>query len=216
MKGARLLGALALLGVGWADVILDVSEKGFPAGTIQWSVRVSGKQKIERQIIQPGGNMARKTITAYTNDKGLTTKIEFEMPSTAIIEGRASKGMTRITANLFETKTVEAIIRVPGRTIRQPIPPPSVPSQDDSAFWFVRDHPKPGDTVYFGWFDILNLKWIAVERTFVGKKPVPNAHVLGDANVVTEKRDGVESTLYLDDRGEPILIESGTTRMVRR
>lgn len=216
MKVARLIGAMALLGVSWADVILDVKENGIPAGTIQWSVRVSGKEKIERQIIQPGSNLPRKTIVSHTNSQGITTKVEFEMPSTAIVDGRPVRGTTKITANLFETKTVEAVIRVPGRTIRQPILPSAVPAQDDSAFWFIRDHPKPGATVYFGWFDIMNLKWIAIERTYIGKKPIPNSPIVGDANVVTERRDGVDSTLYLDDRGEPILIESGTTRMVRR
>ncbi len=216
MKAVRLIGMLALFGVGMADVILDVKENGVPAGTVQWSVRMSGKEKIERQIIQPGSNMPRKTIVTHINAQGITTKVEFEMPSTAIIDGRAVKGTTKITANLFATKTVETIIRVPGRTIRQPILPSAVPAQDDSAFWFIRDHPKPGAAVYFGWFDIMNLKWIAIERTYVGRKPIPNAPIVGEANVVTEKRDGIESTLYLDDRGEPIVIESGTTRMVRR
>ncbi len=136
------------------------------------------------------------------------------MPSTSIIDGRASHGWTTITTRFPANKPPETMIRVPGKIIHSPTAAAEGVTVDLSAMWFVKEQPKPGASASFYAFDILNLKWQQVDRVYVGRQGVKG--LVGEVNVVRETRDGVDWTFYLDDHGEPYLIESGDTRMVRQ
>jgi hypothetical protein len=216
MKALASFVVVMLAAAGQAEVLLGVTENGAPSGTIRWSAKTTAKEHTEKRIISTGENSRNKTIITYWNAKGELTKVEFEMQSTSIINGRALKGRTSITATFPEGKDSEAIIRIPGKTIKQPIAQPPLPTEDPTVYWFVRDQPKIGTVVDYAAFDILNFTWQSVERTYVGRKPAPVPGFSGDTNVVTESRDGVNSTLYFDDTGQPVCIVTGTTLTVRK
>lgn len=206
--------ALLCANIASADVTLLVTNKGLPTGTIRLSIRFSGKSRTDREQILPPGKGPAKTIEWNWNDKGEPTKITFSMPSTAIIDGHPSSGTTSIVTTFPPNKESQTTIRVPGKTIHQKTPVQPGLINDPTAFWFVRDHPKPGDSFGYYAFDIQNLKWNEVDRTFIGRQPVTG--YIGDLNVVKEVRDGVETLFYLDDRAEPVLVVSGDMRMVRQ
>ncbi len=60
------------------------------------------------------------------------------------------------------------------------------------------------------------MAWQQVRTTYVGKKPLTLAGRAMLANELTQAEAGRTETYWLDDQGQPLLIETGKTRLERR
>jgi hypothetical protein len=99
--------------------------------------------------------------------------------------------------------------RYPDRTFA---PIPGYSRADASDLWFSKVSPSMGTTVTSTVFDIEHAKWQVVETTYLGRKWIAVGGRQVEANEVRDIRDGNVKRVYLDDRGQPILMKNGQMR----
>jgi len=101
-------------------------------------------------------------------------------------------------------------------TTRSYVPLAGYSLADESDLWFSKTHPKAGTTVRSTVFDIENSGWQRIETTYIGKKWITvDGHRL-NVHEVRDVRDGVMREVYLDDKGQPVLMKSGQFRTEKR
>lgn len=92
---------------------------------------------------------------------------------------------------------------------------PGYSRADASDLWFSKTHPLPGTTVSSTVFDIEHPHWEIVETTFVGRRWITIEGRQIEANEVRDIRDGKVRFVYLDDRGQPVLMQNGPMRTTK-
>jgi len=92
------------------------------------------------------------------------------------------------------------------------MPIPGYSRSDASDLWFSRTNPLPGTTVTSTVFDIEHARWQVVETTFIGKRWISVGGRQIEANEVRDVRDGNTRRVYLDDKGQPVLMKNGQMR----
>lgn len=83
--------------------------------------------------------------------------------------------------------------------------------QDESEFWFIRDHPNVGDSVSAYKFNPNTLKWDFVKTTFHGSRPM----VISGHKVEAYVTDSEQGTAFLDGDGLPLRLELPNAAMER-
>ena len=91
-------------------------------------------------------------------------------------------------------------------------PLPGSSRADASDLWFTKVLPSSGTTVHSTVFDIEYAKWREVETTYLGKKWITVNGRQVEANEVRDIRDNKVRTVYLDDKGQPVLMKNGDLR----
>ena len=98
-------------------------------------------------------------------------------------------------------------------TTRRTYPPlPGYSRADASDLWFSKTVPLPGTTVTSTVFDIENQNWQVVETTFLKRTWITVGGRQIEANEVRDIRDGKVRKVYLDDKGQPVLMKNGQLR----
>ena len=92
------------------------------------------------------------------------------------------------------------------------MPIPGYSRADASDLWFSKTRPLPGTTVTSTVFDIEHSRWRVVETTYIGKRWIVVGGRQVEAHEVRDIRDGNTRKLYLDDRGQPVLMKNGQMR----
>jgi len=91
-------------------------------------------------------------------------------------------------------------------TERTFVPIPGYSRADASDLWFSKVIPKAGTTVSSTVFDIENAKWQVIKTTYVGKKWISIGGRQLETNEVQDVRDGGLRQVYLDNKGQPVLM----------
>ena len=83
--------------------------------------------------------------------------------------------------------------------------------RETSAFWFIRDHPKKGQTANYLQIDFNRMGWKTVKETYLGDEKITlHGHRIKAHKVLTSA--GLE---WLDNRGLPYRLEySGARKTV--
>jgi hypothetical protein len=95
------------------------------------------------------------------------------------------------------------------------MPIPGLSRADASDLWFCTTVPLQGTRVTSTVFDIENMRWQAVETTYVGKRWITVGNRQVEANEIRDVRDGSTRWVYLDDKGQPLLMKNGSIRTER-
>lgn len=117
--------------------------------------------------------------------------------------------------NLMVTFTSQGAFVVDARgdernTIEKPLPE-NAKLEDASEFWFVRDKPKPGDSVEAHQFDLETLEWRLQTTKYVGPAQVKIGKRTFEAHELLTSR----GPIFVDDKGLPLLFEMGEMRLER-
>ena len=91
-------------------------------------------------------------------------------------------------------------------------PIPGFSRADASDLWFNKVIPTVGTRVTCTVFDIEHARWQVVETTYLGKKWITVNNRQIEANEVIDIRDGNVRKVYLDDKGQPVLMRNGPLR----
>jgi hypothetical protein len=86
---------------------------------------------------------------------------------------------------------------------------------DATNFWWKTTKPDPGQTVTYQSFDMEEMKWSDVTLKFVGKAKVKIGGQEYDANEIDRTEDDETSKVYVDDKGDALVIEDGDMRIER-
>ncbi len=95
-------------------------------------------------------------------------------------------------------------------------PIPGYSRADASDLWFSKVVPQPGTRAMSTVFDIEHAKWQVVETTFVGRRWITVSGRQIEANEVRDIRDGNVRNVFLDDKGQPVLMKNGPLRTEKR
>lgn len=82
---------------------------------------------------------------------------------------------------------------------------------DPSEFWFLRGRPQPGTKVERYRFDLTALAWKKTTVEYVGPRPVD----IGGRRVAAHLVRTDEASVYLDDAGLPLVLETKEFRLER-
>ncbi|HVL38530.1 MAG TPA: hypothetical protein VM328_03970 [Fimbriimonadaceae bacterium] len=96
------------------------------------------------------------------------------------------------------------------RTAQRPVPD-GQGIEDAAEFWFIRGIPKPGEEVKALRFDLEKLEWRMQTSSYVGPADVQ----LGRRTLKGHELTVDGRTIYVDDKGLPLLMEVGNLRLVR-
>jgi hypothetical protein len=96
------------------------------------------------------------------------------------------------------------------------------PRADATNFWWKNSKPSSGDSVTYQSFDMEEMKWTKVTLKFVGRSKIKIGDQELDANEVDRTQIEVDhpeaqetSKVYVDDKGDPLVIEEGEMRIER-
>ena len=95
------------------------------------------------------------------------------------------------------------------------MPIPGLSRADSSDLWFSKTIPLPGTTVLSTVFDIEHTRWQKVETTYVGKRWITVEGRQIEANEIRDVRDYNVRRVYVDDKGQPLLMKNGPIRTER-
>jgi hypothetical protein len=116
-----------------------------------------------------------------------------------------SDGTTHVTLTRQGVSSTR-VIQAPKRASRK----------DPSAYWFVVTRPSPGMWLTCVHFSPAKLEWESMRTTYVGRKPVTVAGRSVMGNEIVQSVPGETDTYWLDDQGDPIVIDTGKTRFERK
>lgn len=123
----------------------------------------------------------------------------------------ASETRTVVTAT-FTSTGVETVSEAGGKTTKKAIALPEGKATVGSEFWFCRDKPLAGDKSSYWRFDLGKLEWVQSVVQYHGPRQITVNGKSITAHCITT--DGTKS--YVDDKGDPYLIESPGLTMTRK
>jgi hypothetical protein len=182
---------------------------GKQIGSIRTTLKVDRGGYFEESTakITQGG----KTVSIYTktqlDSKGNWTRKGLELGSgaTAIKAFAIPKGTSALVFMERGGKKYQAEVKQTS----------NLPTTDTTARWFISYKPKPGETVNFQRFDMQRRQWSDVTIRYVGVKTVTLEGKV-HAGFETERTEyGKKSTVVLDSKGIPILLDSPEMRLER-
>ena len=100
--------------------------------------------------------------------------------------------------------------------------PPAVPLAsktsrvDPTNFWFKKGSPDVGTSVVYQGFDVLEGKWSDITLKYVGKKKIKVDGQEVEANEIDRTEGDDSSTIYVDSKGDLVLLVDGDMRIERQ
>lgn len=88
----------------------------------------------------------------------------------------------------------------------------TAPIANPSEFWFMPDKPAVGASVQSYSLDLESLVWEPTRTTYVG----PGTIALHGESVAAHRLDSRQGTVWVDDKGLPLVIEGSQFRLERR
>lgn len=197
----------ACLGQTRYEVVIDGKHAGY--ATMSQRFGADGTKSVDlRMELTAGG---KKVVMRSQNTYDRTG-----VPTRKFLDANIAGGeLQQQTVATFDARGAN-IVRIDGgkRTSRQIPLVEAAPRGNASEFWFERDQPKPGDNVRTYVFNMSELAWQLQTTYYRGRKSIK----LGDREVSAHFVETVgdrPSKAYLDEKGIPWVVESGTTILKR-
>lgn len=192
------------------------------AGELTLSVQMSGmsgRANLVNKVMSDGSKYVRmsmvlkdptgKSVTVLQESTYDKTGAPVRKLQTVTSAGGSSRQAIVVT---FDAGGAYVKIEQGGKTVNQHAPVPAGKRiAATPEFWFVRDHPKPGDVVTYWRFDLNTLGWVESKSQYHGYRTISvggkqtRAHLVTLGNV----------SAYVDESGDPYKIESDGTTLVR-
>ena len=206
-----LLASCGLAACGFAQTVtLDAFQNGKAVGNVQFTRSIQGgiQTNITKITSIQNGTSTVLVMTAVFDPSGTPLSKGLEVHQggqNATLKAILSKGSAHVA------------IDAGGKKATRDLPTKTATSiTDPSIWWFVKTAPKPGASVKYQSLNLTNMTWEDIESIYGGKKAVKVGAKTVTAHQVTQKRQNGTSTIYVDDKGMPVLIEQPTIRFVRR
>ncbi len=206
------VAAFCLVSLGMAATKLTLKIGGKPSGGVETSQRLTAD----------GGRIVELRLSVHTDTKVVnihTTSI-FDAkgePVRKVQELSSSDHEMRVVIASFDASGVTVVVNNGETRETKHIPAlKDVTRAEVTGFWWLRDHPKPGDKVVHQAFNMDSLAWDMTETTFVGDAQITVAGKPWTAHKVKSVVGARETISYLDETGQPLRIEAGPALMERK
>ncbi|MBX3111825.1 MAG: hypothetical protein KF857_07435 [Fimbriimonadaceae bacterium] len=198
---------LAAAAVAFGNVEMTIAAPG-----------VHGRAVVRQSITDKGHKSLRLEMTLRDKDGKVRVVVQesdydkqarpVSMTQKTSIPG--GNALQTLTVRFSETKAT-VVVEEAGHRNETTVPAPSKPWRATPEFWFVRDKVEPGGETTYWRFDLASQKWVETKCVYVGRRKVRAGGKEYDAHCVL--MGGVKS--YLDDKGDPVRLESGRLVMER-
>lgn len=209
----RLIGGVVVVGlvsVGWAgEVVLDVDAGG-----------LKGSATLVNQLLPNGSKYVRLgMLLEDATGKSVSVLQESTYDKTGrpvrLLQRTNLKGGSALQSVVVTFDDTGANFKVDqgGKTVNDTIKYPAGKSVlATPEFWFIRDMVNPGGVKSYWRFDMAKQDWAEIKCEYHGKRDLKWGGKTVNAHLVT-MGDG---RAYLDDAGDPYVVETGNGKMVRR
>ena len=205
-----------------AQIVLAASV-GF--GQAKYSVEIGGKMAGTASLSQKIGVDGVKTVDLKMDLKLTSQKLSIRSQSTYDKHGQPIRKFmdSNIPGGTLQKQLVATfddrganLVQMDGgkRTTRQIPLVAAAPRTNASEYWFIRDLPKPGDKVRTYTFNMDLLAWQLQTTVYRGRKAIKLDGKSIEAHEVETIGDR-PSKAFLDDKGVPWMVESGSTILRR-
>lgn len=186
--------------------------------SIKTDIGVSGKATMTNKIQPDGRKYVRLSMLLKQADgKSVSVMQEsyYEKDGTPIrilqVTNMADSGTRQSVTVTFDSKGAHVSADAGGKTLKNTFALPSGSIKCFTEFWFIRDKPNPGDIGTIQRFDISNQRWLTLKFQYHGKREVEIDGKKVSAHLVTFG----DSRAYLDDAGDPWLVQGPDMTMTR-
>ena len=191
------------------SVTMEVSQAGTRVGTARFSI----------QITSTGSCVQHQTMNVSIQGRSLvfdeTGRDDRNgVPLTRLLH-LSSGGQTAIVSVLFSNRVAKVVAKGPQGTRAKNVPAPKGGNlRNSSEFWFMRDHPRIGESVKYWQLDMEHSQWKEENDTYVGDETI----TIGGRKVRAHKVTTVDGPQWLDNKGMPLRLEFPKSQivMVRR
>jgi hypothetical protein len=186
------------------------------ADPLKFTVRVKG-EKVGTFVDEITGDDS----SGYLDDSTLTMKVGGNSTTIHEIEHYGKDGID--TSKTIEatqeghTAKIKAVLGDDGAHLsiwiddnkeEKDVPLSGKTSRADATnFWWKKAPPKEGDSVTYQSFEMDDLKWTDVTLKYVGKAKIKIGDKEIEANEVDRTEGDETSKIYVDDKGDPLLLE---------
>ena len=186
---------------------------------------ISKGEKIGTLVLETSGNetdgfVDESTVTMKQGEKTVTLFERVKYGKDGIV---TSKTMTfsldsqdaKATANFSDDGAKVSLIGGDQKDEKEVPLATKLSRVDETNFWFKSVVPEVGKKVSYQGFDMQTLTWSDVTHTYVGKSKVKIGDEERELYQINREADEDKSTIYLDDKGDPVLIVEGDMRIER-
>lgn len=211
MRRTLGFGFLCLTSASIAQIPMNLYQGTKKIGEATYRITLTATAKTTTLETFIGPVHERETVTVDLNGQTTSTVVEQ-------FQGKATAPSVRIVFSFDAKGNASATTYAGGRTLgTKQMPFPRRGSRKDvSEFWFIRQRPSPGTWSEYYVLDVHTGKWELNKTTYVGKKPVVIGGKSVMANKLTQTRASGQLTIWLDDRGNPLRIDTSQVRLEKR
>ncbi len=206
------LAFAAVVALSGARAKLVLKSNGKDIGLVETSQRLTadGGRIVELRLTLAG---EKRSVTVHTTS---TFNVKGE-PVRKVQETLNSNHDQRVVIATFDAAGANVVINDgSARKTRQVPVEAAAPRAEAAGFWFLRDHPAVGTKVRQYAFNLDSLAWDFTETSYTGDAPVTVGGKKTIAHVVKIVVGERITTSYLDDKGEPLRVETGNIVMERK
>jgi hypothetical protein len=212
MRTPVLLSLVLLSVAAQAQVKLSLTIGGKTAGTAVLSqhLNADGGKSVElRMEILVTGKKAHLSSQATYDSRGNPVRKFLE---TIVPGGQVQR---QIIAT-FDAAGANVVVKTGDGRVTKKFPlVATAPRDSSSEFWFLRDKPKPGQSVKAYTFNTDTLEWELTQTTYVGLKAINIRGAKMQAHEIDTEQGDRHVVSYLDEKGLPLVVDDGTIRMER-
>lgn len=199
--------AVVLAAIAFGSVEMTIAAPGIHGrATVRQSLGENGFKNLRLEMtLRDKEGRLRVVVQESVYDKQARP---VSMSQTTSMPG--GKALQSLTVKFTETKA-QVTLEEGGHKAESSVPTPSKPWRATPEFWFIRDKVEAGGETTYWRFDLATQKWVETKCVYVGKRKVRSGGKAYEANCVL--MGSVKS--YLDDKGDPVRLESGQMVMER-
>lgn len=204
-------GVVVLAAVSWGgEVSMTVTGVGGMSGSAKVTNKIledgSKYVNLSMELKSPsGGTVSVMQESAYDKTGKPVRKIQVTS-----LGANSTKQSVVVT---FNEAGANVKVDAGERSVRDLLPwPEGKLVAAKTEFWFIRDQPAPGGTATYHRFDIGTMQWVETKSVYRGRREVK----AGGKTVLAHLVEYGDAKAYLDDKGDPIRVETGSTVMERQ
>jgi hypothetical protein len=200
-----------------AIMVLPVAE-GHPY-RVERAGKAAGTATIELRLLSAGGKLTLVMI-AFGPPGKPDTRVRQESvydakgaPVRLLQEVVGSDGRVRRRAvATFDEQGALLVVTEDGKATEKRVPlVRGAPRANAAEFWFLRDRPELGARETAFRFDLNEERWRLVEHVYRGQETVR----VGGRATTLHRVDSEAGAAWLDDSGQPVIVQMGSVRMER-
>jgi hypothetical protein len=204
---------------------LFIAAIGLALGQTKYSVEMGGKMVGSASLSQKISGDGAKTVDLKMDLKLTSQKLSIRSQNTYDKQGQPIRkfmdanipggALQRQLVATFDERGANVVQMDGGKRTTRQIPlVGAAPRSDASEYWFIRDLPKPGEKVRTYTFNMDLLAWQLQTTVYRGRKIIKVNGKSIEAHEVEIIGDR-PSKAFLDEKGVPWIVESGSTILRR-